>query len=754
MAIIIGKRTNLDAPIKVESLNGVTFTSESEAHQFVVRCAQNGQDLTLAGTISAKFIRADGNTIQLVGSIVDGAAVVTLAQDCYNVQGRFQLAIFNTVGDTKLCIYACVGTVQKAQSGNLIDGGNIIQDVEDLIAEIQTTVATLPPDYLSLVNQFNALVLVQDTQPSEAANKLWVDSDTVTETEVPTMKEFNDAVIDPFLSVIKSGLIEKPNGANLFNKESSNIVSGYFNTSNGTINSSQAMSCIKIEVSTTGTYSLLGATDYFSAGEVIKIPVFYASNGEYIATKFGTLDANTGIVTVSGLNTIEGNAPTCLIGYSFRNNNIDNAFVTEGSVSSVPDFKYLLNKKIALSEEYSEQIDAIKEQITDSDLALQTSGLIERPNGINLFNKNSAEIETGLYYNANGTDGSSETMGRILIEVPTVGTYSLLGATSFYGASNVVKIPIFRTTDSAYIGTKVGTLNASNNIVTISGLDSIEGERPSCYIGYSFKLETIASAFVSNKEETEIPDFIFKLNGQIEIDEANNTLKRKTAVFFGDSICDATAVPQADTEYYRWGWAGRIGNANDMVWHNYGSSGASITRMSGRGCIQDQLPLAVNNYPDADYIILEGGTNDADVIASDSTYSIGTFDRTDYTSEYDGTTFCGALETFLRNTIQAYPTKKIGFIIAQKMGIYMESLLRRRNLFDIAKQICEKWGVPCIDIWEKSIINPKIEAYYDSTKTDAENIANGKTYVDGQHLTDVGYDAITPLIELWMKEMR
>lgn len=159
MAIIIGKRTNLDAPIKVESLNGVTFTSESEAHQFVVRCAQNGQDLTLAGTISAKFIRADGNTIQLVGSIVDGAAVVTLAQDCYNVQGRFQLAIFNTVGDTKLCIYACVGTVQKAQSGSLIDGGNIIQNVEDLIAEIERVVSTIPADYSSLTAKVNSLII-------------------------------------------------------------------------------------------------------------------------------------------------------------------------------------------------------------------------------------------------------------------------------------------------------------------------------------------------------------------------------------------------------------------------------------------------------------------------------------------------------------------------------------------------------------------------------------------------------------------
>lgn len=559
---------------------------------------------------------------------------------------------------------------------------------------------------------------------------------------------------DPFLSVITSGLVERPNGVNLFNKDSDDIVSGYFSTSNGTINSSQKMSCIKIEVSTTKTYSLLGALGFFSEGQVIKIPVFNASNGEYISTKYGTLDADTSIVTVSGLDTIEGNAPTCLIGYSFLNSKIDNAFVTEGVLAEAPEFAYVLNKRIGMPAEYEARLKELSDEITDDYISVISSGLVEKPNGINLFNRKSDDIEVGKYYNKNGTDGEHATMGRLLVEVPTNGTYSLLGATTFYGASDVIKIPIYKITDKSYIGTKTGTLNPSNNIVTISELDSIERDYPTCYIGYSFKLDTLATAFISGKAETEVPNYIYKLNGMIDVGKISNVLKGKTAVFLGDSICDATAVPSSQTDYYRWGWAGRIGNANDMTWHNYGSSGASITNMTGRGCIQNQLTLAISNYPDADYIILEGGTNDADVIESDPNYSIGTFDKTDYTSTYDGTTFCGALETFLRNTIMAYPTKKIGFIIPQKMGLYTDSLLRRRNLFDVAKQICQKWGVPCIDIWSDCIMNPKITTYYDNTKTNAENIASGKAYVDGQHLTDAGYDTITPSIELWMEGMR
>lgn len=210
MAIIIEKRINLDAPIKLDSLCGFTFTTESEAHQFVVRCDQNGQELTLAGTISAKFVRADGNTVELVGTIEDGKAVVTLAQDCYNVYGRFQLAIFNTVGNTKLCIYACIGTVQRAQSGNLIDGGGIIPDVEDLIADIQAAVESIPPSYTTLLASVAGTYSASKTY--SVGDYAWYNgtlyrcSTAISTAEAWTSAHWTAAVLGDDLSSLKSAL--------------------------------------------------------------------------------------------------------------------------------------------------------------------------------------------------------------------------------------------------------------------------------------------------------------------------------------------------------------------------------------------------------------------------------------------------------------------------------------------------------------------------------------------------------------------
>lgn len=154
MAFIPIERTScLDSAINIDRLSGAMFTQENEAHQFVITCTQNNAQLTLTGTITAKVVLANGNTVELVGTIDGGKAVVTLTQPCYNTAGRIQISIFNTVGSTKLCIYAAIAYVQTAEHGDLIDGSQIIDSVEDLIADIQAAVATIPPDYSTLSNQ-------------------------------------------------------------------------------------------------------------------------------------------------------------------------------------------------------------------------------------------------------------------------------------------------------------------------------------------------------------------------------------------------------------------------------------------------------------------------------------------------------------------------------------------------------------------------------------------------------------------------
>lgn len=241
--------------------------------------------------------------------------------------------------------------------------------------------------------------------------------------------------------------------------------------------------------------------------------------------------------------------------------------------------------------------------------------------------------------------------------------------------------------------------------------------------------------------------------------EVENKLYGKTILWNGDSICAGSQVLG--------NWATRIAERNAMTYRNYAVGGGTITeeapisKSTGkpRHTVSGTLDRMYEEYPDADYIIIEGGTNDADLIGNVATGEkatrLGSFDRFDYSGNYDRTTFSGALESVFYRATKYWMDKKIGFIVAQKMAACgISEFQNRRIYFDRAVELCKKWGIPYIDLWNGCYLNPYLPHMYDATKSKEENLAENKGYYfDGQHLTKKGYDFTSDLIETWLKTL-
>lgn len=233
--------------------------------------------------------------------------------------------------------------------------------------------------------------------------------------------------------------------------------------------------------------------------------------------------------------------------------------------------------------------------------------------------------------------------------------------------------------------------------------------------------------------------------------KVKNIFYGKTALFFGDSICAGTTVPEG-SGYYGYGWGGLIGEENGMAWGNYGKNGGVVTHISSLDnnlWLSKRLDTAFETYKTADYVIFEGGCNDGDTLGE---AGLGTI-SSNFTT-FDTTTFSGAFESFILKVINTYPTAKIGYLCAPKMGLnanFGNNIYRK--YFDRAVEICKKWGVPVLDLWNESPLNPMLTAHYDNSLSASEANANGKFYTDGQHLTLAGYQQIKTPIEEFMRRI-
>ncbi len=243
----------------------------------------------------------------------------------------------------------------------------------------------------------------------------------------------------------------------------------------------------------------------------------------------------------------------------------------------------------------------------------------------------------------------------------------------------------------------------------------------------------------------------------MEKEYVKNHLFGKIIVFEGDSICHATSET---TVTQNRGWAYRVGEKNGMKWFNYAVSGGTVTAEmyaasngAPRHWVSRGIDKIKEKHETVDYLIYEGGTNDADLLDIGSE-RFGSFDPADFSGNYDDSTFTGALESLFYKSINYYPNAKIGFIVAQKMGrpkCGYGPEYKRRHYFLRAIEVCKKWGVPYLDLWEKSTLNPSLKCHYDPDLSVEENVKAGKPIMDGQHLTAVGYDILSPMIDEWIR---
>lgn len=233
----------------------------------------------------------------------------------------------------------------------------------------------------------------------------------------------------------------------------------------------------------------------------------------------------------------------------------------------------------------------------------------------------------------------------------------------------------------------------------------------------------------------------FKVNAdETTIDLSNiesNPLVNKTLCFAGDSIMAAT--PEGVK-----GWVGIMTENNPNTnFYNYGHDGYTIAKAedawSSRS-IQNVLPTILSEHSDADYIVFQGGVND--YWGSSHGITLGEISNGFNPNNFDRTSFSGGMEYIINYIYTNFPKTKVVFIVTHQ--VYASTFYQ---FMDRAKEICKKWSVPYIDLFNEGNINFQISYMRDRYSRHDESHPSG----DGLHPNLDGYEIETPLIENALK---
>ena len=445
--------------------------------------------------------------------------------------------------------------------------------------------------------------------------------------------------------------------------------------------------------------------------------------------------------------------------------NADVAYVRyTGFMPNIDSYRFVEGTEYSEFMPYGKKQLASDVRITDDNLGEDFKISPDNTTFIKVSSKNLLNIDAMVVGDLSNQAGSANVLPQNtgylttdFVPVEPGKTYALYAPVFPYGVNNYRGIPCYNS-DKEFVGYTLPnqTLAAGPPLpctITIpSGAAYIRNCYPNSYNNWKQKYIFVILESDTIPNGTYIPYQVeMKFIGAgIEDDysEIYNPLIGKIAVWDGDSIC------AADNDSLG-GWPMRIGMANHMDIKSYAVSGATITsNTSANHWISESIDTIAEAYPNADYVIIDGGTNDADQLR-DVEGGIGVFDADDFSTEYisalDKDTFSGALEYVFYKMVTVWKGKHLGYVIPQKMGTGSAAVAGRITFFNRAREIAAKWGIPVLDLWNNYYFNWQLSAHYDSSKTADENNAAGNLYRDGQHLTDAGYAIQSPVIAEWMK---
>ena len=257
---------------------------------------------------------------------------------------------------------------------------------------------------------------------------------------------------------------------------------------------------------------------------------------------------------------------------------------------------------------------------------------------------------------------------------------------------------------------RIGTAVAANGNVYLGDVDAFWGSTGGAFATDGYTMYVVAN--VNGSHTVKIDKIAENGGGSSGGDTSNNPLKGKILAVTGDSICAGAG--------FTGGYAGIIGSEQEMTVQNVAVGGGTVAYVNANTfCISRSIS---SMRSDADFVLLEGGGNDADSGVPLGTLSSG------YTATLDDTTFAGAIESMFKAALARFPDKKIGYVFIHKCAYLFDSRVPN-SYYDMAKAACEKWGIPYLDLNTQV---PPLNYIADLKSTYTAN-------ADGYHPNELGY---------------
>lgn len=272
------------------------------------------------------------------------------------------------------------------------------------------------------------------------------------------------------------------------------------------------------------------------------------------------------------------------------------------------------------------------------------------------------------------------------------------------------------------------------NVYSLEYIRNFVNHENVCAISFFDETKNFISGVTNDAFSVEIPDGAYFLilsfrkstldNQYVKLTKkikTNIDLSNKFIVGFGDSIMRGDGNNHV-------GIPDIISNMYKCSFKNYAKGGATICVVDDNtNNVVNQFNTLSNDISRADIILVNGLANDAYNLTTIGTITEG------YDEIFDTHTFCGAFEWIIKTLVTKYNKSSHIYIRVHKMK--SRTVQAQETYGNLAIQICKKWGIPIVDLYEDCSLNTWIPSLCLKYTYDSYGTGLG----DGTHPNELGY---------------
>jgi lysophospholipase L1-like esterase len=177
---------------------------------------------------------------------------------------------------------------------------------------------------------------------------------------------------------------------------------------------------------------------------------------------------------------------------------------------------------------------------------------------------------------------------------------------------------------------------------------------------------------------------------------AYGSLTGSSVYAFGDSIVWGHKYSRSFMNF--------LAEREGMTLTKYAVNGATVGPTSNQ--VLTQVQNANSQAPD--FVVFDGGTNDAGEIHTNHTYTVGTVSASQDPATFDTGTYAGTLETTIRTMRQKWPSAQLVYVAAHRMGSRdWDTQLALRQVY---LQAAQKWGIAVADVFSDATLDTRADA--------------------------------------------